>query len=649
MPGIGPVTSRTSSILATDNLLRSLQQTQLDLLTAQNQIASGRIAAAPSDAPGKVSSILFLQQKLQARDQWMLNLEQNLSSLNSVDAALGSATDILLEAESIALSQIGVGSDQQTRQVQADIVQAQIAALISIGNQQFNDLSLFGGNNGPGAGGRVFDEFLGGIRYTGTGQDLLSDVGTLLPQPINSNGLDAFGAMSSRVRSAVDLDRQVSPRTRLVHVNGARGSGVVKGSVTLTVDATQATVDLSTIDTLGDVVTRINDAITSLNPEAGALVLTGEGFALSAAEGTTITISDIGAGQTAADLGMDLSVTASSVAGLEVNPGLTQTTLLADLGVAVDFSSGIQIVQGEQTKVADFSNAITIQDLINAVDSLQLGVRLQINEPGTGLDLISEVSGLALSVGENGGTTAQDLGLLTLGFDTELSSFRFGLGVEPVEGADDVQFTMTNGITFGVDVSGLVTVGDLVAAMYSAAGAVDLTAGVDFVIGVASIGNGLVFTDNTTGAGTFIIEDATLSQVATQLGIAGNAGTSNTITSANTSQVKVDGVFSHLMDLRNSLAANDELGITIAGGKVDRSVDRVVQARASVGIEAAQIQQQRERSADLEISEKTMLSKLQDTDLTEVITRFSQLQTQLAASLQVGSQNLRLSLLDFLR
>ena len=649
MPGIGPVTSRTSSILATDNLLRSLQQTQLDLLTAQNQIASGRIAAAPSDAPGKVSSILFLQQKLQARDQWMLNLEQNLSSLNSVDAALGSATDILLEAESIALSQIGVGSDQQTRQVQADIVQAQIAALISIGNQQFNDLSLFGGNNGPGAGGRVFDEFLGGIRYTGTGQDLLSDVGTLLPQPINSNGLDAFGAMSSRVRSAVDLDRQVSPRTRLVHVNGARGSGVVKGSVTLTVDATQATVDLGTIDTLGDVVTRINDAITSLNPEAGALVLTGEGFALSAAEGTTITISDIGAGQTAADLGMDLSVTASSVAGLEVNPGLTQTTLLADLGVAVDFSSGIQIVQGEQTKVADFSNAITIQDLINAVDSLQLGVRLQINETDTGLDLISEVSGLALSVGENGGTTAQDLGLLTLGFDTELSSFRFGLGVEPVEGADDVQFTMTNGITFGVDVSGLVTVGDLVAAMYSAAGAVDLTAGVDFVIGVVSIGNGLVFTDNTTGAGTFIIEDATLSQVATQLGIAGNAGTSNTITSANTSQVKVDGVFSHLMDLRNSLAANDELGITIAGGKVDRSVDRVVQARASVGIEAAQIQQQRERSADLEISEKTMLSKLQDTDLTEVITRFSQLQTQLAASLQVGSQNLRLSLLDFLR
>jgi len=47
--------------------------------------------------------------------------------------------------------------------------------------------------------------------------------------------------------------------------------------------------------------------------------------------------------------------------------------------------------------------------------------------------------------------------------------------------------------------------------------------------------------------------------------------------------------------------------------------------------------------------EKTTLSDLQDADLTEVITRFTQLQTQLQASLRVGAQNLQLSLLDFLR
>ena len=44
-----------------------------------------------------------------------------------------------------------------------------------------------------------------------------------------------------------------------------------------------------------------------------------------------------------------------------------------------------------------------------------------------------------------------------------------------------------------------------------------------------------------------------------------------------------------------------------------------------------------------------MLSQLQDADLTEVLTRFQQLQLQLQASLQVGSANQQLSLLDFLR
>jgi flagellin-like hook-associated protein FlgL len=44
-----------------------------------------------------------------------------------------------------------------------------------------------------------------------------------------------------------------------------------------------------------------------------------------------------------------------------------------------------------------------------------------------------------------------------------------------------------------------------------------------------------------------------------------------------------------------------------------------------------------------------MLSELQDADMTEAITRFTQLQQQLQATLQVGATNMRMSLLDFLR
>jgi flagellar hook-associated protein 3 FlgL len=75
----------------------------------------------------------------------------------------------------------------------------------------------------------------------------------------------------------------------------------------------------------------------------------------------------------------------------------------------------------------------------------------------------------------------------------------------------------------------------------------------------------------------------------------------------------------------------------------------VSQARATVGVRAQRVESQQQRSQDLGLMEEVLLSDLQDADITEVITRYTQLQTELQASLQVGAQNLQLSLLDFLR
>jgi flagellin-like hook-associated protein FlgL len=51
----------------------------------------------------------------------------------------------------------------------------------------------------------------------------------------------------------------------------------------------------------------------------------------------------------------------------------------------------------------------------------------------------------------------------------------------------------------------------------------------------------------------------------------------------------------------------------------------------------------------MKLAEQSLLSGLQDADVTEVITRFTQLQQQLQASMQAGAQNLHLSFLDYLR
>jgi len=635
--------------MSADALLSRLSETQRQLFETQRQITTGNAFNRASDIPDRVSTIMFLERRIDERAQQSDNLLFAKNVLNTADQAMGDATDILLEARDIASSQVGVGSDTTTRATQSVVIDAQITALLDIANRQFADMSVFGGNNGAAPQGQVFESFLGGVRYKGAGQNLRNDVGTLRDEDFTSNGVAAFGALSSRVKSEVNLGVNATANTRIGDIKGANGDGVAKGPIVVDVNGTQVTVDLTTADTLGDVVTRVNNAIDSVSVGAGALSITGTGFTLTAAGGFDLSITESGQGGVASDLGIALTTGPgpAAVGGPSVQPKLTATTSLADLGAGIDFASGLRITHGQQTKTADFSAAATIEDLVNEIDSLGLGLRLVINGDATGLDLVSEVSGVSLSIGENGGTTAQDLGLRTT--NTSLGDFRFGVGVQPKVGEDDLSITTHDGTSFTVDLAGAQTVQDVLTAINTAAAGAGLVVGVDFSAALVATGNGFEFTDNTAGGNDFVIANADTSLAGTHLGIVGNAGAGATITGADQSQVRVDNAFTHLINLRDALASDNTSGITLAGGGLEDAIDRVVASRAVVGVQARRIEEQELRAADMELAEKSMLSTLKDAELTEAITRFSQLQTQLQASLSVGAQNLRLSLLDFLR
>jgi flagellin-like hook-associated protein FlgL len=174
-------------------------------------------------------------------------------------------------------------------------------------------------------------------------------------------------------------------------------------------------------------------------------------------------------------------------------------------------------------------------------------------------------------------------------------------------------------------------------------------AGTDINIGLAATGNGFVIEDGTAGVQAFRVTQLGESLAADNLGIYQNAGTGSSITGTDNSQVRVDSVFSHLIALRDALMNDDSTGITIAGGDIEGDVERLAQARADAGVRAQRVSQQQARSGDMKIVEQSMVSTLQDADVTEVITRFTLLQQQMQAALSVGAKNLQLSLLDFLR
>ncbi|MCX5662773.1 MAG: flagellin [Planctomycetota bacterium] len=652
---LGGSAGRTTTLQVSDGLLGALRRTQTDLLDAQNEISSGKSVSKPSDAPSKTAAILLVRRLLAVREQTDRNLDNATAVLNSTDQALSDANSILIEARNVALSQTGVGSSADTRKNQASVIDAQLQSMLDIANRRYQDVSLFGGSVNPDSNTSVFQSFLGGVRYTGSRTNLGADVGFDQPLDINSNGEDAFQSLSARVKSGVNLDAQATTTTPLADVNGAQGRGVRQGSVIINVDSTDVVVDLSGAKTLGDVASRLTAAIQGVDPSAGSLAIGSSGLSLTAASGHTITITDQGVGQTAADLGIAVTASGATVAGADLDTRITSSTSIASLGGTVDWTSGLKIDQGGHVVVADFTGAQTVQDLQNVVDQLNLGLRLEVNDSGTALNLVTEVSGLSLSVGENDGTTARDLGLTTLSAQTKIADTNFGTGIQRVQGQDDFEIDLHDGTTFRVNLDGATTISDVIGKITGAAAVAGLTVGMpgttgtNFNVGLATNGAGLALEDGSSGSGQFRVLQLGQSMAADNLGIYVNAGTGSTIQGSDVGKVQIESVFTHLIQLRDSLTKDDSRGITIAGSGLETDINQMTLARADVGTRGQRVDQQQKRSAELKLSEQSMLSDLQDSDVTEAIVRFTRLQQQLQGSLQVGAKIMQTSLLDYLR
>src|SRR5690606_31503203 len=92
---------------------------------------------------------------------------------------------------------------------------------------------------------------------------------------------------------------------------------------------------------------------------------------------------------------------------------------------------------GEAVGTVTTDATMTIGQFRAAVAALDLGIRAEINADGRALDVINEVSGLTMSVGESGGTAATTLGIRSLSDRTPTSVFNFGRGIEIADGEVD--------------------------------------------------------------------------------------------------------------------------------------------------------------------------------------------------------------------
>lgn len=764
----GIPSTRISEQFVRQRLLTQLQADQAGLFRTEQQISTGRRLLQPSDDAPAALRAQSLQSLLEQKLQVKKNLDTNQSYLSASDSALSAVSGQLADIRGTALSVSDSLSNDVQRESAVREIEEAVRQLVDTGNQQFRDRFLFGGSQTTQPPFELVDGY---VRYNGNEGVLrsYSDIDVLFESTISGN--EVFGAISEPVRGTADINPAITEATKLSSLRG--GAGVKLAAIQIS-DGTQTRqIDFAGAETVGDVIEMIE-----ANPPDGRTVtvrLSGNGLniELDTAGGGNLTVTEIGQGTTAAQLGIyePTGVLTGPLVGLDLNPAVTKMTQLDELfgnraeavirspgsdndlvlsavdrgadlnGVAVSFvdgglaaagnesavynagagtltitiaagvtsandvidvinndvsistvfsarlddhepdnggsqpvaatatgtfaggsgtefdqASGLQILNGGRTYTIDFSNAETVEDIVNTINASGASVLASINAAGNGIDVRSRLSGADFAIGENGGTTASQLGIRSFTAATKLSELNHGLGVKAGNGAD-LRITRKDGTELDIDVSEATTIQDVLDAINNHIDNQNPATAV--TARLATFGNGIELTTaDTATTAQLQVSRQNFSEAGIHLGLIPkgsqtsdpptSVGGQDTIVGRDVNTQEVEGVFTSLIKLASALETNDAHEITRNIERLDQSQLRVNFARADIGARSQSLDIQQTRLDSEEIELRDSLSKEIDVDLAEAISDFTARQAALQASLQTTALITQLTLIDYL-
>ena len=221
----------------------------------------------------------------------------------------------------------------------------------------------------------------------------------------------SFGAEIQGERILGGLDTVL-----LKTLNG--GQGFTGGIISISANSVTADVDLSESETLRDAIEQINAASEQfgLGIEAG---YDSTGTRLQIAplldDSIQISIADVD-GNFAASLGIDTDGNRIQSDNLQ-RQYISETTRLEDLNLGNGVSPGKFTITTSNGMIGTvdlaLENAETLQDVIDAINDLNISVEARINDTGDGLLIIDNNEGDgSLTIAEKGGTAARDLNIL---------------------------------------------------------------------------------------------------------------------------------------------------------------------------------------------------------------------------------------------
>jgi flagellar hook-associated protein 3 FlgL len=655
MPGFYPVPStRSTNLLMQTRVVEQLNFDSLALQRLQTQISTGLKISTPGEDPAIADRAITLQRLIELKNQTKTNIQASQSYLDASDTALSNVAKLLTDVRSAVVAANSDTSSDAMRQAAAQQVEQAITQLLNTGNTNFRGRYIFAGSRSTAA---PFSQTAGGVVYTGNEGMLRSFVDLNLPYATNANGQEVFGTFSPQVQGTVDLNPVLTPNTPISALNG--GNGLTLGSIRISDGTTTKTVDLSSAATVGDIA-----ALIDANPPTGrtlttTITATGLSIDIDDAGGGNLTITEAPGGSTANALHILNSVGTGTapVLGANLNPAIRLTTPLADLQTAapLDLTSGLQIINGGQTYVIDTSTAQNVEDLLNLINGAGANAIAQIAPSGDRLIVRSRLSGADFSIGENGGTTATQLGLRSLTTETPLSELNYGQGVAQNTGPD---FTIhrKDGTDLSIDISTAATIGDVIDLISNDPN--NLNPATQVVARLSPLGNGIeLFDGNTAGTDTLSVTQQFGSDAAFDLGLiprgsttatATTSATGDTLTGADPNPQEVSGLFNTLYRLRDALTNFSHEKLARAAALLDEDYDRVNFARSELGARNQAIDTIKSQLDDETVQLKSNLSDAIDTNLPDAIASLTARQAALQASLKLTGIIFQTSLVDYL-
>ncbi len=326
--------------------------------------------------------------------------------------------------------------------------------------------------------------------------------------------------------------------TRVEELNG--GDGIARGKISIGDRAgNTAVVDLTKVLTVEDVLEQINNTAginVRATVEGDSIVINDE----SGSTSTALTVSNVGAGTTATDLGLNVAAVGDKLTGNVVRTaGLNTAVTNLNDGLGVRFSStsadDIRITHALGTFNVNLTGSNTLEDIITKINDASAGagaaVTASINDDQTGL----KVDGATLIENVGSSLAADDLKLTTLDGSYNggrlvsslnsvmLENLNGGSGVTTM---GSIEITNRDGTTKTIDLSSAHSVSDIVKLIND-----ETDADPTFKIAASlnNSGNGIQITDSTGSATSdLIIADVGGSTVAADLGLDGSFAATST-------------------------------------------------------------------------------------------------------------------------